>query len=612
MSPVNQETSSGTVRRRLYSLSSVFRPQATKRASISDAVQEEPTCLEKIHYPVFDPLDPRHNPEIPTVLCHSNEQQSSSSGSRSPMAWVQSLSKRTLHRARSGLLALKSGFSHHPSDRPSEEEPQERSFVSPVALRREIQLERQRHAMSSGGYTSDTQEDPNFGAQLSRMDLPPSSPSSNDEMEPLVRVQSVYPMPAPNRYEYSSRPVSNVRVNSTSTLANGRDLDFQFAGNEELEANMNFEDHSNHTIPSTETYLIQQTWGVAISTDEGIETSTKELADPQSVPGEQQATNLQQQNIGHASSDTQNSDDQPISVPISRQSSAEVRFAFPGIYHEALNEWARQHGSPNLSRHSLDLIEYSPNPSHHSSSPIQHSLSPHSHNLTQHNLRLYEQEEIPCAPQEPFDRIVLQEDTHSGLPPYPGYDEGHIPLVFSQSPITHSEEMQPFSYPNPLNCIPNLNSEEIWSSTSERATTQWSSGEDYSSRYTPADTTSRDITSTEMTSMESTTADTWSPWSPMDSEVLFPSPVEDGDEYFLVDGKSSQYPDGGNEPVKSTRHTTSNCDTTRPQGPTELIPPGIMSLRLMSNGITDAELEFVEEDTDDEFYPGIVQPRQFW
>lgn len=112
--------------------------------------------------------------------------------------------------------------------------------------------------------------------------------------------------------------------------------------------------------------------------------------------------------------------------------------------------------------------------------------------------------------------------------------------------------------------------------------------------------------------MESTTTDTWSPWSPMDSEVLFPSPVEDGDEYFLVDGKSSQYPDGGNEPVKSTRHTTSNCDTTRPQGPTELIPPGIMSLRLMSNGITDAELEFVEEDTDDEFYPGIVQPRQFW
>ncbi|KAJ6179489.1 hypothetical protein N7519_009950 [Penicillium mononematosum] len=118
-----------------------------------------------------------------------------------------------------------------------------------------------------------------------------------------------------------------------------------------------------------------------------------------------------------------------------------------------------------------------------------------------------------------------------------------------------------------------------------------------------------------MTSMESATNDTFSPWSPIDSELLFPSPVEDRNEYFLVDGnkRSSHYPDRGNELVKSEQHTTSNCGNTRyPQEPTQVTSQGIMSLPLLSDGIPSAGFDFVEEDTDDEFYPGIVQPRQFW
>ncbi|CAI7572261.1 unnamed protein product [Penicillium discolor] len=617
MSPVNQQTGSDTIRRHLFSLSSVFRSRASTRpSSIPDTVQEEPTCQERIHYPVFNPLDPRHNPEISTSWWRPKKQQSLTSESHNPKEWIQSVSKRTLHKARSGLLALRSGLNH----RSNEEESPEKGFVSPVALRHE----RQRYGISSGAYTSDTQEDVNFGAELSRMHLPPSSPSSSTEMVSLIRVRSLGSIPdsfatfpgsasTPIFYQ-PSRAVSNSGVNSTCTLATDHDLDFQFGETGELGANMDSEDHFTHTTPSTENHLIQQAWGVAISTDGEIKMTAHDLSE--SICEDHQATNLQQQNISHASSDTEISDDQPSSAPISRQCSAEVRFAFPAIYHEALHQWAKQHDSPSPSQHTPNPSTQSPNTSQHSSSPSQHlsSLGQHSPNLSENSPRLNEQEETPCASQNPLKCIVLQGDTYNNLPPNDEDDEGLIPLVPPQTPITRSEEMQPFSYPNPLSSVSNRNFREIRSSISERATTQRSSVEDYSSRSTPADTTSRDLTSTEMTSMDSMTNDTWSPWSPTDSELLFPSPVEDGNGYFLVDGKtSSQYPDRGNQPVKSAQHTTSNCGTTRaPQQLTGLISPGILSLPLICDGIPGAGLDFVEDDTDDEFYPGIVHPRQFW
>ncbi|KAJ5963725.1 uncharacterized protein N7479_003601 [Penicillium vulpinum] len=654
MNTVNEQTGPGTTRRHLFSLSSVFRSHSGKRASIIESIQEEPTCQERIHYPVFNPLDPRHNPEIrgSNFSWRRDEQRSSSSESHSPMAWVQSISRLSLHKARSGLLALRSGLIH----RSSEEDSPERSFVSPVALKRE----RQRHGVSYRAYTSDTQEDLTFGAELARMNLTPSAPRSNVEAGPLIRVSSVNSIPdsletlpasdpVRDLFRLENRAVSNSGVNSPYTPVNGHDLDFQFAGTGGLGPNMDSEDHFTHTTPLIEDHLIRQTWGIAISTDEEIAMSTHELADPQSVLGEQQAINPQQQNISYASSDTQISDDQQSPVPISRQCSAEVRFAFPGIYHEALDQWARQHRSPtpsqhipnlgrrslnlgehtpnlsehspnlsehspNLSEHSPNLSAHSPNTSQHSSSPGQHNanLSQNSLNLDQHTPMLYEQEEPPHASPGPLECTVLQDDTCSNLPPYHEYDEALTPLVLPQTPITHSEEAQPFSYPNLLlGCTSNRNFGERWSSISERTTTQWSSVEDYSSRYATDDTTSRDITSTEMTSMESLTNDTW---SPIHSELLFTSPVEDGNGYFLFDSKTnSQYPDRGNQPVKSVQHTTSSCGNIRGcQEIPDVISPGVLSLRLIPDGIPNAGLNFVEEDTDDEFYPGTVQPSQVW
>ncbi|KAJ6179490.1 hypothetical protein N7519_009951 [Penicillium mononematosum] len=399
MSPVNQKTGSRTIRRHLFSLSSVFRSQESKRASVAAAVQEEPTCMERIHYPVFNPLDPRHNPEISTLSWNAREQRNSSSESRSPMAWVQSISRRSLHRARSGLMALRSGFSH----RSSEESNTEKGFVSPVALRRE----RERHGVSTGAYTSETQEDMNFGAELSRMDLAPPPPSSHTEVGSLVHVPSInsihgsfatVPASASTSglYESSSRAVSHSGADSTHSQANNHDLAFQCAGSGELEANMNSEDHLAHTTPSTENHLVRQTLDVAISTDEEIKMSTRKLADPQSACGEQQTTNLQQQNT---SSDTQTSDESSSSIPISRQSSAEVRFAFPG-YTMRRSTSGRDNMVVLTPVITLPTVKTVPTPALTVPAIVNTANT----------------EEASYASQGPLERIVLQDDTHSNIP----------------------------------------------------------------------------------------------------------------------------------------------------------------------------------------------------
>jgi hypothetical protein len=470
------------------------------------------------------------------------------------------------------------------------------------------------------------------------MDPSTSSTSANTDVSSLVRVPSINsihssahnsPAALPASASASASKLSDIsgRAATESTvkliypLANDRDLDFQFDGAGELGVNMNSEENFTHAITPTENHLMEQTWGIAISTNEEIQMSACGPADHPPSLEERQATNPQHQNISHTTSDAQFSDDQPDSNPISRQSSAEVRFAFPGIYQEALEQWARQHADPSPSQHIPDLshspeiCEYSPNTSQDISSPDQCSPIPsqHSSSPSQYCLRIHEQEGTPFASQEPLECIVHQDDndTYSNMPPCHDYDsdEGLIPLVSPQSPITHSEEKQPSPYPNPLNCISNRNFAQRWSSISERATAQWSSVGDHSSRYTLDYTTSRDITSTEMTSMESMSNDTW---SPIDSEILFPSPVEDGNGYFLFDGKTNnQYPDRGDEPVKSVHNGTGNYGDIRgSQELNEAISPGIMSLQLIPNDIPGAGFEFVEEDTDDEFYPGIVQPRQ--
>lgn len=67
-----------------------------------------PTCEERIHYPVFNPHDPRHNPAATFPLWARNDYRDSedSSDTQSTARWMQSLPQRSLRKARSGILAF--------------------------------------------------------------------------------------------------------------------------------------------------------------------------------------------------------------------------------------------------------------------------------------------------------------------------------------------------------------------------------------------------------------------------------------------------------------------------------------------------------------------------
>ncbi|KAL5366679.1 hypothetical protein BJX96DRAFT_44590 [Aspergillus floccosus] len=63
------------------------------------------TCDERAHYPIFNPSDPRHNPSWT-----GEESQHQEPSNESTASWMRSLPMRSLRKARSGFLALKSGI----------------------------------------------------------------------------------------------------------------------------------------------------------------------------------------------------------------------------------------------------------------------------------------------------------------------------------------------------------------------------------------------------------------------------------------------------------------------------------------------------------------------
>lgn len=75
-----------------------------------------PTCEERVHYPVFNPHDPRHNPTAipPSWIRGSYSLSEDSSSTQNTGRW-HSLSKRSLRKARSGLDAIRSGMHRRPS-----------------------------------------------------------------------------------------------------------------------------------------------------------------------------------------------------------------------------------------------------------------------------------------------------------------------------------------------------------------------------------------------------------------------------------------------------------------------------------------------------------------
>ncbi|KAJ5569803.1 uncharacterized protein N7459_009233 [Penicillium hispanicum] len=237
--------SAGYRRPQSFSLSLAFR-SSRKRNSVLEPPDILPTCQERIHYPIYNPRDPRHNPALADNPWRRRDSQTSSSDSQKPSSWVQDLPRRSLRKARSGLLALRAGLLRRSSRQTNE--------LSDGEPRLRIGWGRG-HKLISGLSSASTQEDLNFGVDLYRTSAPWPTVSGETHFEPPMRVASfrtpgnVVTAPTPLAsspclvHEPASAHVHHVSVSTTKAPSydsiHGNALDSRRS--KELEMSVDFE-----------------------------------------------------------------------------------------------------------------------------------------------------------------------------------------------------------------------------------------------------------------------------------------------------------------------------------------------------------------------------------
>ncbi|CAG8947213.1 unnamed protein product [Penicillium salamii] len=643
---------------------SLLSRQSKKRTScIPDP--EEPTCQEKAHYPVFNPRDPRHNPEASIFPWRRQESSTSSQDSPPPhqVNWAHNLSQRSLHRARSGLLALRASVRRHSTveDR-LEPEAELRGFVGPVALRRE----RHRHMDSSGAYTSSTQEDLEFGFEMHRMSDPPPSPINStlrgsnipSAAKALLHEAPESPCTHPP-ISHNDRPtlvsngsISEYEMSTVPAEKHGQTLSHLSGESKANTEHPKTDNRSSHASnASAEQHILgslsniqEPTGPTPVRLESSQDTHREDQAREASQPGcansdiDPRAEVCPESNVEHLlDQDRQQEsivspDDSPSNdVDQISQSSAECLFAFPGIYQEILDQWARDRGegTPNVAAtdvqpdcngvegsQSCDLPPYqnfedgtrreqyvdtdnldSPGIPHTNQN---NSLAPEEAQLTMaHNFPAsgayseYLDEGSAGSERSSTYEPILETAHSSGA---------YIPLL-----PDHQSQNQRTGY-GTFSFVPRDSLAQHHSFASqELGDLTYRRNECGYPLYSAENSTSPDHTSTEITSRTSTSSN---PWSPIDSNFYFMNPTTDQNEFFLVDGKtSSQYPGWGDQPIKiTTYHTQSDGNIQIPMAGYEsgqaqrvLLLPQTAE---RNYGQTDLEDEF----TDDEFYPGSSMP----
>ncbi|KAJ5233022.1 hypothetical protein N7468_005978 [Penicillium chermesinum] len=151
----------------------IFLKETTKRTRVIDPPEVEvaPTCLERYNYPIFNPNDPRHNPFLEHDRNQRESHSSSSDSQKQPRE--QNFPLRSLHKARSGLLAITAGWFHRSSRTRATGD--ETEFSRP------------------GISSMSTEEDLAFGVDLYRTNTLPN-PDHEASMEALMRVAAFAPL----------------------------------------------------------------------------------------------------------------------------------------------------------------------------------------------------------------------------------------------------------------------------------------------------------------------------------------------------------------------------------------------------------------------------------
>ena len=164
------------------------------------------------------------------------ESHTSSSDSQKQVNWVHNLPRKSIHKARSGILALKAGLNlRRPRDTPASPD--------------DTNLERREASSVS------TQEDLSFGIALYRTQVPWSSSGDEPSVDILMRTASFHPL-----VNIASAPeVLMSRRESIEDARRGRDVLFGHHVSISL-CRLSFSTHSIATRPLTCGFRGPRTW----------------------------------------------------------------------------------------------------------------------------------------------------------------------------------------------------------------------------------------------------------------------------------------------------------------------------------------------------------------
>ncbi|PYH93248.1 hypothetical protein BO71DRAFT_410357 [Aspergillus ellipticus CBS 707.79] len=180
-------------RRQAWSFSLSIRPAASRRArsvtpaSLRDHTTQPdhrtstpPTCEESVHYPIFNPRNPRHNPSVASSAWPQDDYYVSQPPNfERSLRRMQNLPRRSLRRAHSGFLAFTSGMRRRPIPAHRSHNDDIPSIWSSTDSAKDSS-DQQGTLYSSTVSEASTEEDVDFGTDLQRISCKyPPQPDAN-------------------------------------------------------------------------------------------------------------------------------------------------------------------------------------------------------------------------------------------------------------------------------------------------------------------------------------------------------------------------------------------------------------------------------------------------
>ncbi|KAJ5172534.1 hypothetical protein N7492_005127 [Penicillium capsulatum] len=636
-----------------YKFSSVVDSHAS---SATESPGEQATCIEREHYPIFDPEDPRHITWEYGPPQHACDSHASSSESQKPTHRIQDLPMRSLHKARSGIIALGAGIFRRSARQGADQS----EGASPPPAQ---DGHKQGHAFARTTLSgASTQEDLSFGYELSRVAMPPDivawkAHSHDKRLDSLVNLPSVHALNAvagPNDQQNCHEPavIDNHRENHNKSAVPGpsqvnvsdcrypegpkriveieqvsedtrntSDACLAQSASSILQENIHcfgeiidehqefYEAGEEKAVPKASRRVLMDSEDLerGVETEQGIKyerditncsagslTGSFTLPDPEALSTLSSNTSRGQirckRRVRVALTEAFAKPEGLLPMPRdsfelymppperSRSCSAEVEFAFPGVYQALVDQWVEDSGGNSHIRDFEDEVadaetetmradQTSPAVQVASSHDLSQEYECHAHSQMTGTFDRQQACDSASSSTPGENRSSMNESTALRNPQgSPVRIGGHCsisePIETSTTPTPSSQRHHSFGLHISLRNTTDNESQANEPDPQTHATDDGYSlpslelgntlgslydESDVSTSYTRGSTISADITAP-----TSVSSSAWSPLdSPIDEEVYFSGFF--GNEYYMADGKtSSHHPDRGDLPVKAS------------------------------------------------------------